>query len=151
VSHFLWVLGSLLSILCPATKLEAQNTARQNGRDTSRTDSLRFPIRDRRGDPFSDNRNKNPFDLKDTGYLKRNIEYDPVTKQYYIVEKIGESYYRKPSSLNFEEFQRLRSREMETENFRNRADANFTLNRKLVRPKLRMFDDLLWRAIRGKM
>ncbi len=142
VSHFLWVIGSLLSVLCPVLSLDAQNTARQNGVDSTRTDSLRFPIRDRRGDPFSDNRNRNPFDLRDTAYLKQKIEYDPVTKQYYIVEKIGESYFRKPTSLSFEEFLRLRSREMETENFRNRADANFTLNRKLVRPKLRMFDDL---------
>ena len=34
--------------------------------------------------------------LHDTGFIKRNIEYDPITKQYYIIEKIGNQYYRTP-------------------------------------------------------
>lgn len=111
--------------------------------DTTRKDTtLRYPIRDRRGDPFSDYNNKNPFDLRDTGYLKRDIQYDPATNQYYIVEKIGNSYFRKPTSLSFEEFLRLKSREQELENFKRRANTSFALNRKLVRPQLRMFDDL---------
>ena len=49
-------------------------------------DTNRYPISDRYGDPYS-NPNRNTFDLKDTAFIKRNIEYDPKTKQYYIVEK----------------------------------------------------------------
>ncbi len=111
--------------------------------DTSRIkkDSLRFPIQDRRGDPYTSYR-RNPFDLPDTGYLKRDVEYDPVTKSYFIREKIGNSYYRKPISLSFEEYMRLRGRQQETENFQRRSNTNLNLNRQLVKPKLRMFDDL---------
>jgi len=47
------------------------------------TDTTRYPINDRYGDPYS-NPNRNSFDLRDTGFIKRTIEYDPVTKQYYI-------------------------------------------------------------------
>ena len=51
-------------------------------------DSLKFPIKDRRSDPFN-NYNNNPFDLKDTGYVKRSVDYDPKTGMYYVTEKIG--------------------------------------------------------------
>jgi hypothetical protein len=55
----------------------------QNPRDT-----FPYPIQERRGDPYS-SPGRSTFDFRDTGYLKRTIEYDPKTKQYYIVEKIG--------------------------------------------------------------
>ena len=53
------------------------------------------------------------FYLQDTGFIKRNIEYDPVTKQYYIVEKIGDQYYRTPMSFSMKEFLRLKGKEDE--------------------------------------
>ena len=58
-------------------------------------DSLRFPLQDRRGDAFSLNK-KNPFDLKDPANVTDSIIYDPKTKEYYIIEKIGGKYFRKP-------------------------------------------------------
>ncbi|HSK13017.1 MAG TPA: cell surface protein SprA, partial [Phnomibacter sp.] len=109
--------------------------------DTTRRDSLRYPISDRRGDRYSNGR-QHTFDLKDTGYLKQQVEYDPVTKQYYITEKIGDTYYRKPTFLTFDEYMRMRARDMERENFQKRSEASFALNRKLVRPSLRIYDDL---------
>ncbi len=33
------------------------------------------------------------MDFRDTSYLKKTIEYDPKTKQYYVVEKIGNQYF----------------------------------------------------------
>ncbi len=104
-------------------------------------DSLRYPISDRRGDPLSDKSN-NPFDIRDTSLIKRDIQYDPKTKQYYIIEKIGNSYYRKPTSLTFEEFWKIRSQQSESDYFKRRADALSTLNLKITRPKLRVYDKL---------
>ena len=105
------------------------------------TDSLRFPISDRRGDPFS-NPSMNPFNINDTSLIKQTIEYDPVTRQYYIVEKIGNSYYRKPTALTFEEFWRIRAQQSEEDYFKRRADALTALNLKVPRPKMRIFDNL---------
>lgn len=51
-----------------------------------KVDTTRYPVEDRYGDPYT-YPNKNTFDLKDTGFIKRTIEYDPKTKQYYVVEK----------------------------------------------------------------
>ena len=104
-------------------------------------DTLRFPISDRRGDPLS-NISRNPFDIRDTSLIKETIEFDPVTKQYYIVEKIGNSYYRKPTTLTFEEFWRIRSQQAETDYFKKRADALTALNLKPSRPKMRIYDNL---------
>jgi cell surface protein SprA len=104
-------------------------------------DSTRYPISDRRGDPLS-NQSRNPFDIRDTGLIKRDIQYDPKTKEYYIIEKIGSSYYRKPVSMSFDEFWRLRAQQSETDYFKNRADALSRLNLKTVRPKVRVYDKL---------
>src|SRR5689334_25395658 len=57
------------------------------------SDTTRYPIYDRYGDPYT-YRNRNPFYLQDTSFVKKNIVYDPATKQYYIEEKIGSQLYR---------------------------------------------------------
>jgi cell surface protein SprA len=109
--------------------------------DTSKKDSLRWPIFDRRGDPIS-NPDLNPFDLKDPTNLHDSIEYDPDTQQYYIVEKIGDQYYREPTYLTMDEMMALEAQQDEDDYFRSRADAVDALNRKLMRPKLTVSDNL---------
>ncbi|HEX7692118.1 MAG TPA: cell surface protein SprA, partial [Sediminibacterium sp.] len=104
-------------------------------------DTTRYPISDRRGDPLS-NTSRNPFDLRDTGLIKRDIEYDPKTRQYYIIEKIGNSYYRVPTSMSFEEFWRIRSQQAESDYFKRRAEALSRLNLKSPRPHTRVYDRL---------
>lgn len=104
-------------------------------------DSLRFPIYDRRGDRFTW-KNKNPFDLSDTGIVKQKIIYDPKTNEYYIEEKVGNTVYRKPTSLTFEQFYLLRNKQYETDYFKERANALTLLNKKVQRPKARVYDKL---------
>jgi len=104
-------------------------------------DSLRFPLSDRRSDPISAP-SKNPFDLKDPFNIKDSIVYDPQTKRYYIFEKIGDHYYREPTYLTFDEMMRWQISKDEGDYFRARADALAALNKKLLRPKLSVTDDL---------
>jgi cell surface protein SprA len=101
---------------------------------------LRFPIKDRRGDKFTWHYN-NPFDLRDTSLIKQDIIYDPVTKQYYIVEKIGNTVYRK-STLTFDEFMKLQSSISEDDYFNERSRTLFDLNRKVQRPKPIVYNQL---------
>ncbi len=105
------------------------------------TDTLKFPISDRPGDWFT-YPNKNPFNLKDPKNLIDSIEYDPKTRQYYIVEKIGTHYYRKPTYLTFDELMRIEAQKSEDDYFRERADMLSALNRKKPQPKLGIFDNL---------
>ncbi len=104
-------------------------------------DSVHYPISDRRGDALSD-RSRNPFDLRDTALIKQKIEYDPRTKQYYIIEKIGSTYYRKPTYLTFDEFWRLQAKQSEATYFKQRADALTLLNKKTPRPKMQVYNNL---------
>jgi cell surface protein SprA len=118
-----------LAVACVLSALltQAQASPFQKG-DTS------HPLHDRYGDPYLFP-NRNTFDLKDTGFIKRSVEYDPITKQYYIIEKIGDKYYRTPSTFTREEFLRLQGRKDEVEYFRQRANLLSDLNRRSYKPK----------------
>ena len=104
-------------------------------------DTTRYPIQDRQGDPFT-YRSNNPFDFSDTSYIKRDVEYDPATKRYIVIEKIGNTYYRTPTYLTFEEMMRFKAKQQEDEYFRKRANTLSILNRKVSRPKLKTYDKL---------
>jgi cell surface protein SprA len=101
---------------------------------------------DRYGDPYS-SPNRNTFDFRDTGFIKRTIEYDPKTKQYYIVEKIGNQYYRTPTAFSMEEFIRLQGRKDEADYFKKRASLLSNMNRRLYKPKFKITDDLFNRIM----
>jgi cell surface protein SprA len=104
-------------------------------------DSLKYPIQDRRGDKLS-NPGRTSLDLKDPVNIKDSIEYDPKTRRYYIVEKIGNTYYRKPTYLTFDEYMRIRAKQDEDDYFKKRSDVLSGLNKKLLRPKLSVGDNL---------
>ncbi len=104
-------------------------------------DTLKYPITDRRGDRFSET-NRHPIDLHAPSNVIDSVEYDPKTNQYYIVEKIGSFYYRKPTYLTFDEFLALRSRDQEKEYFSQRRNVLSDLNYKLPRNELSITDNL---------
>lgn len=119
----------------------AKNTFQDTTRPGTATDTLKFPIQDRRSDRLTSPQ-RNPFDLKDPANITDSIEYDPTTKQYYIVEKVGGFYYRKPTYLTFDEYMRIQSRRQEVDYFKKRSDILSGLNKKLLKPKLSITDNL---------
>jgi len=131
INIFLFIFSALW-----AARAFSQDTTKRRTNDT-----VPYPIRDRIGDPFTYNSN-NPFNFSDTAYIKRDIQYDPKTKQYYIVEKIGNSYYRTPTYMTFDEMMRYKARQSEDEYFRKRANTLSVLNRNVSRPRLKTYDKL---------
>lgn len=115
--------------------LKVSDTTQKN----IKKDSLRYAIKDRRGDFLSQPSN-NPFDLRDTSLIKRNVKYDPATKQYYIREYINGRLSKSPASLSFNEFWKLKSDKEEKAYFSYRANSLGVLNRKVTRPKVKVFD-----------
>ena len=112
--------------------------------DTSKPqsiDTLKYPLHDRRGDKFTFPQRKS-LDLNDPANIHDSIIYDPKTKQYYIIEKIGDFYYRKPTYLTFEEFMQLQARKQETDYFKKRSNILSGLNRKMLKPKMSVTDNL---------
>ena len=86
-----------------------QDTTKRQGIDT-----LKYPLHDRRGDKFTFPQ-RNSLGLNDPANIHDSIVYDPKTRQYFVVEKIGNRYYRTPTYMTFEEFQRIQARKAEIE------------------------------------
>ena len=122
-------------IVADSNRLSAADTA------VTGNDSLRFPISDRRGDKLNFPK-RNSFDLKDPSNISDSVQYDPATKSYYIIEKIGSNYYRKPASYSFDEYMRLKSDQMERDYFHDRANTISLLNRRLQKPELKVHNGL---------
>lgn len=103
--------------------------------------NLVFPITDRRGDAVSNYR-RNTYDLKNPSNLKDSVVYDAKTKRYIVYEKIGNKYYRTPTSYSSQEYWQLKGRQMEMDYFKKRANTTSILNRGKVKPKLSVYDNL---------
>jgi len=134
------------STLCVATLLffiaaRANNKFQDTTRPVKSADTLKFPLQDRRGDKVS-NAGKNAFDLKDPSNISDSIEYDPVTKHYNIVERIGNFYYRKPTYLTFDEYMRIVAAKQDADYFKKRSNILSGLNKKMLKPKLSVTDNL---------
>lgn len=112
LKKFQVVICFLLSLLYYGA-LGAQANANLKVQDTSakakiKDTSIHYPIRDRRGDFLSQPSN-NPFDLRDTSLIKRNIVYDPLTRQYFIREYINGRLVKVPATFSFDDYWKLRS------------------------------------------
>ena len=57
-----------------------------------------------RYDDYITSPGSNPFDLQDPSIVDQHVEYDPVTGNYIITEKIGDFYYRPPTYMSFDDF-----------------------------------------------
>lgn len=133
-------------VLAPFTQAHAHydNDHGYNG-GHPRNDTTRYPLNERYGDPYSSKGNS--FDLKDTSFIKRTIEYDPRSKRYYVIEKIGNKYYRTPTSYSAEEFLRLQGYKDEQDYFKKRSAMLGNINRRIYKPKFRVSDDLFNRIM----
>src|SRR5688572_19805656 len=125
-----------MSSTVKAFQAPRQDTSKPQGIDT-----LKYPLHDRRGDKFTFPQ-RNSLGLNDPSNIQDSVVYDPKTRQYYIIEKIGGFYYRKPTYLTFDEFMKLQARKSEIDYFKKRSDIVNSLNRKLLRPKLSVTDNL---------
>ncbi|SHF48989.1 cell surface protein SprA [Cnuella takakiae] len=137
-THTFRTLVAALLLAAATLGAQAQSTAPQPANAT--TDTSRYPLRDRRGDPYT-YPSRNSFDLKDTGFVKRRIEYDPQTKQYYVIEKLGSRDYRTPMTFSMREFVDLQGKRDEQEYFKQRANLLTNLNRRNVRPAFGFSND----------
>ena len=133
ITKTVWISAVMVVFLTP------KDACAQTPRDTSShnfsADSLHFPLHDRRGDMLS-TQDRNSFNFRNPSNLRDSIQYDPKTNLYFVVEKIGNKYYRTPTAYTYEEYMQLYSRRAEDDYFRQRADMLSDLNHKMDKPKL---------------
>lgn len=111
-------------------------------------DTLKYPIRDRRGTSVTDPV-KNAIDLKDPSNITRTVEYDPVTKQYTVKERIGNQNYRQPTYLSFQEYYALQAKQSEEDYWKKRASTLGNLNQRSSGPTLNTGGKLFDRVFGG--
>ena len=133
--RFYWL--AVVGIICSTFALAQKG----DSVPVAKSDTLRYPLHDRRGDRFT-YRNNNPFYLSDSNIVKQDIQYDPRTKEYYISEKVGNKYYRKPTYLTYNEFWQLQNRQAEQNYFNERSQTLSYLNRKAQRPPMQVYNSL---------
>jgi len=144
-----WAIGLLLHAVMvllllaptPASAHHFQTPASLQKDTVPDSEPLLFPIHDRRGDFLQDAKN-NSFDLKKPSNITDSIGYDYATNRYYVYEKIGNKYYRTPTYYTAQEYWQLKGRQDEIEYFKKRANTLSLLNRKLVKPKFSLYDNL---------
>ena len=138
--------GVLLAVLycciTPAASAKNFKTNHFFQQDTPRkVTNLPFPIQDRRGDAVSNYR-QSTYNLKNPSNLRDSVVYDAKTKRYIVFEKIGNKYYRTPTSYTFDEYWKIRARQSEIDYFKKRSNTTSILNRGKVKPKLSIYDGL---------
>gem|GEM_PF-5497581 len=55
----------------------------------------------------------NPFDITPSS-VTQEVEYDPISGNYIILEKIGDEYYRTPSYMTFAEYMEWSKKKQES-------------------------------------
>ncbi|MEO5967488.1 MAG: hypothetical protein ABIP68_08770, partial [Ferruginibacter sp.] len=127
-----------LFLLSPANKVFAGGL--KLSQDTIPPSNLHFPITDNYGGlPGSGS----VYDFKNPSNITDSIVYDNDTRRYIIYQKIGDKFYRVPTTYTFEEFWNMRNRQAEDDYFRQRANITSILNRgKFSKPKLSLTDNL---------
>ncbi len=81
-----------------------------------------FPIKPRYGD-FINDQPYNPFDIYPP-QIEQKVEYDPVTGNYIVFEKIGDEYFRTPTYMTFQEYSQWRARQDERDHFSRLAGVS---------------------------
>ncbi|MFM6976668.1 MAG: cell surface protein SprA [Sphingobacteriaceae bacterium] len=81
--------------------------------------------------PFRDSKTllfKKPagISLPNPANVQRTVEFDPISRQYIIKEKVGNQFYRSPQYLSIEEYQRLENQQIKKNYWRELSDLAIT-------------------------
>lgn len=113
------------------------------------TIQLKFPIQDRNVNNLYAPKQNNALDLKDPKIIEKDVQYDPVTKQYFFTEKIGKENFRIPTYLSYDDYVKLENKNAEQNYFQQRSTAIDLAERKSKQPFLYQGPELFDRLFAG--
>ena len=93
-----------MSVLINTAHSQNVSYPENQGPDSTEVELL-FPFNDFSGNPYIDKQNSSPLFLNPPSNIQREIVYNPETNSYEFVNKIGEFYYRPPTTMDFDEYQ----------------------------------------------
>ncbi len=79
-----------------------------------------IPLKDRTG-AFTDEKEKNPFDLNDPSIVDKSIDYDPEGGGYFVNEKIGDDFFRMPTYMSFDDYLKWKAEQQDRNYFQRLA------------------------------
>ncbi len=89
--------------------------------------TLKYPFKDNSGNPTIKQYNS-PLYLNNPSNIRSSVEYDPRTGKFIFLDKIGDMNYRKPYSMNRNEYQRWQENRVNTENWKERSSLETSKN-----------------------
>ncbi len=92
-----------------------------NGKDSTRKDSLRYPIKD---NPAYGDKETNNIDLEDPEVIRKEVYYDTTDGTYKERELIGDDEYRPTETMSMEDYLERTQKEEVQDYFRQRSKAN---------------------------
>ena len=111
----------------------------QTTTDSKSSDSLKYPIRDRKQGEHTPIKQ---FDFKDPSNIKTEVTYNPKDKTYTLQKKIGDTPIGSPRTMTFDEYLKYKQDNSQQEYFRKKSQANNFVRSSGILPDL-FFDPKL--------
>lgn len=80
---------------------------------------LKYPFKD---SPILQLKKPAGFYLPNPANIKRTVEFDPITKQYIIRERVGDRLYRAPQYLSIDQYQRFENEQLKHDYWKTLSD-----------------------------
>lgn len=111
---------------------------------------LKYPFKDKSlTDPLHEDYRDGGLKLKDPSNINTSLEYDPVTGQFNIKQKMGELDYRSPSYMDAEEYSDYAFKKAVKNYWKQRSHAEASKQSKPLIPKLRVGGEYFDRIFGG--
>ncbi|MFT5724253.1 MAG: cell surface protein SprA [Bacteroidia bacterium] len=108
-------------------------------KDSTKKDSLKYPIRDRKSNDFE---KIHQFDLNDPDNVRTDIKYNPIDKTYSFQKKIGDHNFGSPQPMTFAEYLEYQRNKDQQNYFRQKSQATNFVRSSGILPDL-FFDPKL--------
>lgn len=108
--------------------------------------NMHWPLHDQWND-FNLDPDINNFDLEDPAMVKKDITYDPITKKYYITEKVGNKDFKYPVEMSFDDFMKYQFKKDQQDYFKSLSDAAALTQHKGILPNVDVKNDILNRVL----
>ncbi|MEO8794423.1 MAG: cell surface protein SprA, partial [Daejeonella sp.] len=117
------IFNFLLLNLCLFSAFFGENAFAQNNTAKPDTTKLVYPFKDTKSILLTPSTG---VILPNPSNIQRSVEFDPISKQYIIREKIGDRLYRAPQYLSIEQYQRYENELIKKNYWRELSDLPLT-------------------------
>ncbi len=124
------------------------NVATRSAGDTLSKGPLPYPFKDNDGYPFSNSGRPSLFG-KDPSNIKTETEYDPATNDYKLSEKIGNTNYRTPQTMSFDDYKNYNFEEGMRNYWKQKAKSESFSSRTSIIPQLHVGGETFDRIFGG--